>query len=151
MLSNEHSATLRSIRMNERGVGLVEIMILTALAALTLVMGGGGFIVAAAKQRGKVVTTELAAELRAARHLALINQQRVRVVFRPETSEIKTELADTPGRIIHRFDFRDRRVVVESLSNGPAITFYPSGRTATPTTITLRDAEQERWQMTVRL
>jgi type IV fimbrial biogenesis protein FimT len=137
--------------MNERGVGLVEIMIVTALAALTLVIGGGGFIVAAAKQRGKVVTTELAAELRAARHLALINQQRVRVVFRPETSEIKTELADTPGRIIRRFDFRDRRVVVESLSNGPAITFYPSGRTATPTTITLRDAEQDRWQMTVSL
>ncbi|HJU06313.1 MAG TPA: GspH/FimT family pseudopilin [Nitrospiraceae bacterium] len=137
--------------MNERGVSLTEIMLALAVIGLMLVIGGEGFVAAAARQQGKIVTTELAAELRAARHIAMIRRERVRVVFRPETSSIWSECVDRPEDVIRQFNFADRKVVVESLSNGPSVTFYPSGRTATPTTITLRNAQQERSQLTVSL
>ncbi len=137
--------------MNERGASLIDIMLTMALISIMLVIGGEGFVAAAARQQSKTVTTELAAELRAARHLAMIRRERVRVIFGLETTSIQSECLDRPEEVIRRFNFADRKVVVESLSNGPSVIFYPSGRTATPTTITLRNARQERSQLTVSL
>lgn len=137
--------------VKESGVSLVELMIVITVVGLTLVLGGESFVAMASRQKDKTVTTELAAELRAARHLASTRRERVRVVFRPGMSSLHIELADSPGMILRRCDFHDRGVVVESLSNGPSIIFHPSGRAATPTTITLRNAQQQRWQMTVSI
>lgn len=137
--------------MNESGLSLSETMVVMALIGLMLVIGGEGFGAAAARQKSKTVTTELAAELRGARHLAMMRRERVRVVFQPETSRIRIEFAGTPGEVVRQFDFEGRKVVVESLSNGSSVIFYPSGRAAMPTTITLRSAQQERRQLTISL
>ncbi len=137
--------------MNESGLTLSEMMVVVALIGLMLVIGGEGLGAAVARQKSKTATAELAAELRGARHLAMMRRERVRVIFQPETSWIRIEFAGTPGEVVRQFDFEDRKVVVESLSNGPSVIFYPSGRAATPTTITLRSAQEERRQLTISL
>jgi Tfp pilus assembly protein FimT len=136
--------------MNEHGAGLVELMIVMTLASVALVFAGEGFVAAASKQQRKAVTTELVAELRSARHVAMMRRERIRVVLQPATSELRMESADSLT-LIRRYDFHDRRVVVESVSNGPSVMFYPNGRAASPTTVTLRNARQEHWQITVSL
>ncbi|MGH7231828.1 MAG: GspH/FimT family pseudopilin [Nitrospiraceae bacterium] len=137
--------------MNENGVSLIEMMIVVALVGLMLVMSGGGLVAAAARQQSKTATTELAAELRGARHLAMTRRERVQVIFQPETSRVRIAFADSPENAVRQFDFDDRKVVVERLSNGPSVIFYPGGRVATPTTITLRSVRQERSQLTISL
>ena len=56
--------------MNEQGKSLVEIVIVMAVVVTMTALTGAGLIAATAKQQGRVVVTELANELRAARHLA---------------------------------------------------------------------------------
>ena len=70
-----------------------------------------------------------------------------------ETSRAAQDSGVSSGsrEVVRQFDFEDRKVVVESLSNGPSVIFYPSGRAATPTTITLRSAQEERRQLTISL
>ncbi len=137
--------------MKERGASLVELIMVTGLIGLMLVFAGEGFVAAASRQQGHVVATELAAELRAARYLALLRRERVLVRFEPDQARVVAELADVPGVPIRRYDYRGKNVAVERLSNGLSILFYPSGRTATPTTITLRNNHAEQWQLTVSL
>lgn len=137
--------------MNERGASLIELSMVMGLIGLMLVFAGEGFVAAAARTQGQAVAAEMAAELRAARHLALLRRERVRVRFAQEQARVLTEQADGAGAKLRQYDFQNRGVVVERLSNGPSIVFYPSGRAATPTTITLRNNRQESWLITVSL
>ena len=137
--------------MNEQGKSLVEIVIVMAVVVTMTALTGAGLMAATAKQQGRVVVTELANELRAARHLAILRRDRVRVVLEPGTATMRVETAETPGRLIREYDFRSKGVTVERLSNGAEIVFHPSGRAASPTTITLANRQQERWQLTISL
>jgi len=134
--------------MQERGASLIEVILVLGLVGVTLAFAGESFVSAAMRQHGKAVTTELAAELRAARALAIKRRERVRVVFEPEMGKVRTELAGAPLR---QYDYGGRGVIVEGLSGGSSVVFYPSGRAASPTTITLRNSRQERWQLTVSI
>ncbi len=137
--------------MNEQGKSLVEIIIVMALVVVMTALTGAGLLAATSKQRGKVVATELANELRAARYSALMRRDRVRVVLKPGTTTMRIETAETPGRLIREYNFGGTGVTVEHLSNGGDIVFHASGRAASPTTITLSNGRQERWQLTVSL
>jgi type IV fimbrial biogenesis protein FimT len=137
--------------MNEQGKSLVEIVIVMAMVVAMTAFTGAGLMAATAKQRGKVVATELANELRAARYSAIMRRDRVRVVLKPGTATMRVETDETPGRLIREYDFRGKGVTVERLSNGGDIVFHASGRAASPTTITLANGRQERWQLTVSL
>jgi len=137
--------------MQERGASLVEVILVLGLVGVTLSFAGESFVSAAMRQHGKAVTTELAAELRAAHALAIKRRERVRVVFDPDTSTVRTELAAAPQAPLRQYDYGGRGVIVEGLSGGSSIVFYPSGRAASPTTITLRNSRQERWQLTVSI
>jgi Tfp pilus assembly protein FimT len=137
--------------MNERGKSLVEIVMVMALVVVMTALTGAGLMAATAKQKGRVVATELANELRAARYLAIMRRERIRVVLEPGTATMRVETASTPGRPIREFDFREKGVTVERLSNGADIVFHPSGRAASATTITLKNRRQERWQLAVSL
>jgi type IV fimbrial biogenesis protein FimT len=137
--------------MNEQGKSLMEIVIVMAMVVTMTALTGAGLMAATAKQQGRAVVTELANELRAARHLAILRRDRVRVVLEPGTATMRVETAETPGRLIREYDFRSKGVAVERLSNGAEIVFHPSGRAASPTTITLVNRQQERWQLTISL
>jgi type IV fimbrial biogenesis protein FimT len=135
----------------ERGASLVELAVVMGVIGLGLAFAGESFVAAASKHHGQAVTTEVAATLREARCLALLRRERVRVVFEPELMRVRTERADEPREQLRQYDYPNRGVVVERVSNGPSVMFYPTGRSASPTTVTLRNSRQERWQVTVSL
>jgi type IV fimbrial biogenesis protein FimT len=137
--------------MNERGKSLVEIIMVMALVVVMTAMTGQVLVAATVKQQGQAAATELANELRAARYLAILRRERIRVVFEPAMGRVRTEPADAPGRPIREYDFQSKGVTVERLSNGPSIVFHPSGRAASASTITLRNRQQGKWQLTVSL
>jgi type IV fimbrial biogenesis protein FimT len=137
--------------MNERGKSLMEIVMVMALIVVMTALTGTGLMAATAKQKGRVVATELANELRAARYLAIMRRERIRVVLEPGTATMRVETAAAPGLPIREFDFREKGVTIERLSSGADIVFHPSGRAASATTITLKNRQQERWQLVVSL
>ena len=137
--------------MNEQGKSLMEIVMVLAVVAVLMVLTGAGLMAATARQQGRVVATDLANELRGARYLAIMRRERIRVVLEPGTTTMRIETAEAPGRTIREYDFHGKGVTVEHLSNSAGITFHPSGRAASPTTITLKNRQQERWQLTVSL
>lgn len=137
--------------MNEQGKSLIEIVMVMALVVAMTALTGAGLMAATARQQGKVVATELANELRAARYSAIMRRERIRVVLEPGTTTMRVETAETPGRLIREYDFSAHGVMVERLSNGADIVFHPSGRAASPTTITLKNRQQERRQLTISL
>jgi len=136
--------------MNQKGMTLVELTAVMAIVGI-LVCLSDGLVSAATRYQARAVRTELAAELRAARHLAMTQREKVRVVFEPSLPRIRTELVAAPYTILRTYSFGGSGVTVESVSSGPAVTFYPSGRSATPTTVTLQHSRGGRWRMTVTI
>ncbi len=137
--------------MNEQGKSMVEIVTVMALVVIMTVCTGAGLMAAVARQQGRVVATDLADELRAARYLAIMRREPLRVVLEPGTTTMRVEPASAPGRKIREYDFSGKGVTVERLSSGAGIVFHPSGRAASLATITLANRQQERWQLTVSL
>jgi len=137
--------------MPEKGASLIELILVVGVVGLLVALAGQSFVGATSRYHDKSVTTELAAELRTARHLAITRREPVRVVFESEGMRLRTERVNAPGLPLRQYEYPGRGIVVEHLSNGPSVVFYPSGRAATPTTITLRNARQQRWQLTVSL
>jgi type IV fimbrial biogenesis protein FimT len=137
--------------MNEQGKSLIEIIMVLTLILVMTAFSGAGLLAATAKSQGRVVATELANELRAARYLAIMRREPIRVVLQPGTAKMRVEPFLAPGQKIREYDFRERGVIVETLSNGTELLFHPSGRAASPSTITLKNRQQERWRLTVSL
>lgn len=137
--------------MTERGASLPEVSMVVGIFGLVMVFAGEGFVAAASRHRERSVVTEIAAELRAARHTALERRQRVRVVFEAPAVHLRMELPEESNRVFRESSYGGKGVILESLSNGPAVTFFPSGRSASPTTITFQGTSQERWKITVSL
>ncbi|MDE3034504.1 MAG: GspH/FimT family protein [Nitrospirota bacterium] len=136
---------------NDRGASLVEVIVVLGLIGALMGLVGVSAVAAAARYQGKAVATELASELRMARYLALVRRERMRVVFDQERMKIRTVAADRPDEVIREYGYQGKGIVFERLSNGPALVFYPSGRSATPATIIFRNKQMERWQLTVSL
>lgn len=141
----------RSFSWANRGTSLTEVIVVTGLIGLTVALGVEGFGSMLARSQGRMVATELAGELRAARSHATMRRERVRVSFDAANSTVRLEVADGPGALLREISFREKGVTIEDLSNGPSILFYPSGRVATPTTITLQNRRGERWHLTVTI
>ncbi len=126
------------------GKTLPELMTVLAIVALVVALSGESLPGASSRNTHMAVRAEIASELRMARHMALARGERVRVYFEPQGTLIRTELADEPRSTLRSYDLSRRGVVVEAPSNGPSVLFYPSGRAATPTTITLKSLRDGR-------
>jgi len=137
--------------MSERGASLVELVMVLGLIGILAAYAGQSLVTAASRHHGSLVATEVAAELRAARALAVKRRERVQVVFEPQADRVLIQSADAPGALLREYSYRRKGVVVESVSNERALIFSPSGRAATPTTITLSSQGQQRWRVSVSL
>ena len=120
------------------GKTLQEMLLVMAVVALLLGIAGESFLAAASRTREMAARAEVGSELRMARQIALSRGERVRVSFETPGTRIRTELADRPGTVVREYDLSRSGLVVDSLSRGQDVTFYANGKTATPTTITLR-------------
>jgi type IV fimbrial biogenesis protein FimT len=135
--------------MKDGGFTLIEVLCVVTISAIISAIAGLNFSAMAAKSQGQAMTTELAAELRFARQLAIARRERIRVIVDVERTALRTERADVPGAVLKECDLSGKGTIVEGLSGGPSILFHPSGRSATATTITLRDGNRQARTLTV--
>lgn len=137
--------------MGERGGGMIEMMMVLGIIGMVMMFAGEGFVSAAGDKQRQALLQEVAAELRAARFLAMTQRHAVRVIFDTEEHRILTEWADLPDSVFRRYEYAAKSMRITRLSAGPSVVFYPSGRAATPTTITLHDRNGTYSAMTVSL
>jgi Tfp pilus assembly protein FimT len=132
---------------DERGITLPEIFITTAIAASLLLLSAEGFGAAITRTHGRAVSVELGGILRSARHAAMMERRTVQVSVDANGGGVDVTGAEAFG--LRRYEFGSKGVTVESISGGSTVTFYPSGRSASPTTILLANGRHERWRITV--
>jgi hypothetical protein len=86
--------------------------------------------------------------LRNAHHAAMVSRQPIQVVFDPAGI---VEAGNGAASSARRYDLRLQNVKLVSMTGAPVVTFYPSGRSASGTTITLANARGDQWRITVGL
>ena len=80
----------------------------------------------------------------------MARRERLRVIFDRDHRTIIIRRADTEGTL-HVYQYADKGVVVEEPTAGPELFFHPSGRSATPTTIRVRDLQGRETIFTVSI
>ncbi len=137
--------------MSERGVSLIELCVVLAMIGILCAVAVPGWGALAARHQHRAVVMEIASELRMARQLAMARHERIRVVVNADQSSLRTECVECGAIPLRWYYFAQRGTVIESMTTKPEITFHPSGRSATATTITLSDPRQGRQALTVSL
>lgn len=137
--------------MKAHGFSLIELMIVLVIVGGLVLLAAEGFRAGAARDAGFAMATELAGELRLARHLAVSRREPVRVVLHPEAGLARTEPVRSPGTSLRTYRWSERRIRFERLPRAGAVVFYPSGRAASPTTVTMVDHGGGRRHITVSL
>lgn len=137
--------------MGNRGNSFLELIILLGLMGVLGALAGESLVTAAARQQSRAVVAEFAAELRGARQMAILRREGVRVRLNPGATALVVEQAEAAGAILRRYELGGKGVVIAGAVTGKGIVFYPSGRTATPGTVTIRNTREEEWRIAVSL
>ncbi len=138
--------------MGQAGKTLVEAMTILSLLGIGTMITAEAFLPAARHNQARAVRAELAGELRVARQLAVARGRTMRVRLDPDRAGLTVEAVQEGGAVLRTLEFSGRGVVVDSVSNGPDILFYGSGRAATPTTVTLRSTDDDTvYELTVSI
>lgn len=137
--------------MNERGVSLIELCVVTAMITIVVGVSLPSWATLVAKYQHRAIESEIASELRMARQLAIVRRERIRVVVDVDRSELRTECVDCGMGPLRRYDFSRKGTVISSMTTGPEVVFQPSGRSATATTIILFDRNQTPHRLTVSM
>ena len=140
----------RESETQEQGWSLIELLIVLAIMGIISMLAGPSYQTLAARVQARSATAEIASELRLARHLAMARRERLRVIFDRESRTITLQRADAEG-ILHVYQYVDKGVVVEEPTAGPELLFHPSGRSATPTTVRVRDSQGRETMFTVSI
>lgn len=136
--------------MKQDGKTLAELMVVLGIIGLATLLAIPNFLGLNSNTQLQCTTEELASELRLAKQLALTNRDRVRVVLDVGQEELTTHLVH--GNITHHvYRYGGKGLVIEEPSTGPEIQFHPSGRSATATTIHLRNKEGQTRKLTVSI
>jgi type II secretory pathway pseudopilin PulG len=141
----------RAKTMTDKGTTLIELMIVLGVVGLTTALGADAFLSVIPRSERQAATAELAVEVRAAHRLAISRRDRIRVVFDPGLQMMRIELVDDPGVVLRGYDYGRRNIASIQLSRGASIIFYPSGRSASPTTIKLVTQRGETSHITVSM
>lgn len=134
----------------EEGWSLTELLIVLAIMGIMAALAGPSYQTLAARSQARNATIEIASELRLARQLAMARRERLRVIFDREGRTITLQRADTEGAL-HVYHYVDKGVFVDEPTAGPELLFHPSGRSATPTTIRVRDSQGRETIFTVSI
>jgi type IV fimbrial biogenesis protein FimT len=140
----------RESQMQEQGWSLTELLIVLAIMGIISILAWPSYQTFSTRAQARSATVEIASELRLARQLAMARRERLRIIFDREGRTISLQRVDTEG-ILHVYQYADKGVVVEEPTAGPELLFYPSGRSATPTTIRVRDSQGRETTFTVSI
>lgn len=128
----------------------MELLVVVAILGMISGMAVPSFLTLQSRVQARSVTQEIASELRLARQLAISSRERVRVLFDSEQQTVAAQFANgTMARHVYRYG--DKGIAIAEPSAGPEVIFYPSGRSATATTIHLRNREGQVQTLTVSI
>lgn len=136
--------------MKQDGKTLAELMVVAGILAMVSLMGIPNFLGLHSTSQLRSVTEEIASELRLARQLALTHRDRVRIVIDTEERRLVTQFVDR-NAAHHVYHYGGKGLTIEEPSAGWEVRFQPSGRSASPTTITLRNKEGLTQTLTVSM
>ncbi|MFO0698664.1 MAG: GspH/FimT family pseudopilin [Nitrospira sp.] len=136
--------------MRQEGKTLTELLVVVGIVGILASMALPNFISLSAQTEVRCAAEEIASELRLAKQLALTNRDRVRILIDLDQRELITQFVRS-GLTHHVYQYRDKHLVIDEPSAGPEILFYPSGRSATATTIHLRTQEGQSQKLTVSI
>src|SRR5436309_16133226 len=89
--------------MPERGASLIELILVVGLVGLMAAFAGENFVAGMSRYHDKSVTTELAAELRTAPHLAITRREPVRIMFEADGPTGRPERANAAGCALRQY------------------------------------------------
>jgi type IV fimbrial biogenesis protein FimT len=136
--------------MKQEGYTLMELMVVTAVIGIVSALAVPNFSALNSRMQLHWAAEEIASELRLARQLAITHRDRVRITFDLEQQALLAQFVNGAGETMHRvYRYGDKGIAVEEPSTGPEIVFYPSGRSATATTIHLRGKEGQTQTLTI--
>lgn len=137
-------------RVQDRGASLPELFVVLAIVGILAVLAMPSYRTMLARAQARNVTAEIASELRSARHMAMTRRERLRLVFDGTARTVTLQRVDG-GAVLHVYQYGETSVIVDEPSAGPEVGFHPSGRSATATTIRLRDREGRESIITISL
>jgi type IV fimbrial biogenesis protein FimT len=138
--------------MKQEGHTLAELMVTLAVMGIISALALPNFLTLNSNERASSVTEEIASELRLARQLAITHRDRVRITFDPEQQALVAQFVNGSETSLHHvYRYADKGIAIEEPSAGPEILFHPSGRSATATTIHLRNKEGRTETLTVAI
>jgi type IV fimbrial biogenesis protein FimT len=140
----------RGLQIQEEGWSLTETLTVLAIVGIISLLASPSYRTLMARGQARSATVEIASELRLARQLAMARRERLRVIFDLERRTITLRRADADG-ILRVYHYADKGVAVEGPTAGPELLFHPSGRSATPTTIRVRDSQGRETTFTVNI
>jgi type IV fimbrial biogenesis protein FimT len=83
--------------------------------------------------------------------MAMSGHTRVRVGIDVQGMALRTAIADDPTHPLRVYEWGNKSITIESMSNGSQMNFYPSGRSATANTIVLRDRQYNKRVITISI
>jgi type IV fimbrial biogenesis protein FimT len=138
------------VRMKQQGHTLMELMVVIAVMGITSALALPNFLTINSSEQVRSATEEIASELRLARQLAMTHRDRVRITFDPEAQALVSQFVNGSETTLHHvYRYGDKGIAIEEPSAGPEVLFHPSGRSATATTIHLRNKEGRTETLTV--
>jgi len=132
------------------GKSLAETLVVLAVIGLMAGLAGPSFVGMIARIEARNAAAEIASELRLARQLAMARRERLRLVFDGVSRTITLQRADAEG-VLDIYRYGDKGIVVDEPSAGPDVFFHPSGRSATATTIVVRNKQGGITKLTLSL
>ena len=140
----------KKVQIQEQGWSLTELLIVLVILSIMSLLAGPSYQTLVARSQVRIAAAEIASELRLARQLAMARRERLRVIFDREGRTITLRRADAEG-ILQVYQYADKGVIVEEPTAGPELLFHPSGRSASPTTIRVRDSQGREITFTVSI
>jgi type IV fimbrial biogenesis protein FimT len=143
---------VREASMKQEGHTLMELMVGLAVTGIISALAIPNFLTLNSGVQIHSAAEEVASELRLARQLAITHRDRVRITFDLEQQALVSQIVNGSEATLHHvYRYADKGVAIEEPSAGPEILFHPSGRSATATTIYLRNKEGQTQTLTVGL
>jgi len=138
--------------ISERGTSITELMVSLAIAALLLVLMGSELQAMMGRVNLEAAISEVEADLRYARTLAIWERQSIQVSLDTNHATITLFRNGNPTNLVHAPRSLSRRGVhsIDS-TGGVLLSFSPRGTSATPTTLTLEGRNGTRRVLTVSL
>jgi type IV fimbrial biogenesis protein FimT len=136
--------------MKQEGHTFMELMVVLAVTGIISALAIPNFLTLNSGVQIHSATEEVVSELRLARQLAITHRDRVRITFDLEQQALVSQFVNGSEATLHHvYRYADKGVAIDEPSAGPEILFHPSGRSATATTIHLRNKEGQTQTVTV--